>query len=86
MRSYEFDIIAMWETRTENRTEFAYLLSWPNEQKMREAWGRFRADEEWKRIKQVTNSQYGELVGVIEDRMLTPTSYSPAIPGPLTSP
>jgi hypothetical protein len=37
------------------------------------------ADEEWKAIKQETGKRYGNLVGEIEDRILTPTNYSPAL-------
>lgn len=81
MKSYGFNILATWETRYENRTEFVYLLSWPDERTMNEAWSKFRSDEEWKNIKQTTSSKHGELVGVIEDRTLTSTSYSPLIPG-----
>ena len=77
MRSYGFNIVGTWETMFENRTEFVYLLAWPNEQAMNEAWSKFRNDEEWKRIKQTTNSKYGDLVGAIEDRTLTPMSYDP---------
>jgi len=79
MRSYGFDIIAMWESKTNDRTEFVYLLAWPDEQTMLRAWGQFRADEEWKKIKKLTNTQHGDLVGVIEERMLVPTSYGPSI-------
>ena len=79
MRSYGFDIIAMWEGKTGNRTEFVYLLAWPDEQTMHRAWERFRADEDWNKIKRLTNAQYGDLVGAIEDRMLVSTSYSPSI-------
>ncbi len=86
MKSYGFRIIGAWETKSENRTEFVYLLSWPNEQAMNDAWGRFRADEEWKKIKQMTNAKYGDLVGEIKERTLIPTSYSPSILGLLTSP
>ncbi len=78
MRTYGFEIIAMWETKTEARTEFVYLLAWPDEPTMRSAWTAFMADEEWKEIKRVTGARYGDLVGVIEDRMLVPTSYSPS--------
>ncbi len=81
MTSYGFNIVATWETKLDNRTEFVYLLAWPNEQTMNDAWRRFRTDEEWKRIKQTTNSRYGELVGEIEDRTLVPTKYSPLISG-----
>ena len=79
MRSYGFDIIAMWEGKTGQRTEFVYLLAWHDEQTMRLAWERFRADEDWNKVKRLTNAQYGDLVGVIEDRMLIPTSYGPSI-------
>ena len=79
MRSYGFDIIAMWEGKTGHRTEFVYLLAWPDEQTMHRAWERFRADEDWNKIKRLTKARHGDLVGTIEDRMLIPTSYSPAI-------
>ena len=78
MRTYGFDILAMWETKTDQRTEFVYLLLWTDEGKMREAWARFMADEEWKEIKRVTSAQYGDLVGAIEERVLRLTDYSPS--------
>ena len=77
MRTYGFEIIATWESQTDARTEFVYLLVWPDAPTMRSAWARFRADEEWKEIKRVTSAQYGDLVGTIEDRALLPTGYSP---------
>jgi len=46
---------------------------------MLRVWGQFRADEEWKKIKKLTNTQHGDLVGVIEERTLVPTNYSPPI-------
>jgi|SRR5712664_170852 len=79
MKSYGFDIVATWESKTSVRTEFVYLLAWPDEQAMHRAWGEFRADEEWKKIKKLTNTQHGDLVGVIEERTLVPTNYSPSI-------
>ena len=79
MRQYGFDIVAMWETRTARRTEFVYLLAWPDEAAKTCAWDRFMADEEWKEIKRVTGTQHGSLVGEIEDRVLAPTAYSPVL-------
>jgi heme-degrading monooxygenase HmoA len=79
MRSYGFNILGMWETSMGDRTEFVYLLAWPDEKTMKHAWEKFKANEEWKKIKKETNAQHGDLVGEIEDRMLTPTSYGPAI-------
>jgi hypothetical protein len=43
--------------------EFVYLLA--------------RSDEEWRAIKRATNARHGDLVGVIEGRVLRPTDYSP---------
>ena len=74
MRRYGFEIVAMWEARTERRTEFVYLLAWPDERAKTTAWERFMSDEEWKEIKRRTSAEHGDLVGAIEDRLLTPTS------------
>ena len=78
MRTYGFNISAMWEARGDGRTEFVYLLNWPDEATKIAAWTAFLADEEWKEIKRVTNARHGDLVGAIQDRMLAPTDYSPA--------
>lgn len=80
MRKYGFEIIAMWEARNPQRTEFVYLLAWPNEGAMNAAWEEFLADEEWKEIKRVTSAQHGDLVGSIEARALLLTDYSPPFP------
>jgi hypothetical protein len=79
MRRYGFDIIAMWEARTPRRTEFVYLLAWPDEGTKTAAWSKFMADEEWKEIKRVTSAEHGDLVGAIEDRMLETVDYSPKV-------
>jgi heme-degrading monooxygenase HmoA len=78
MRKHGFEIVAMWEARTERRTEFVYLLAWPDEATMRAAWATFMADAEWKEIKRVTSAEHGDLVGAIEDRVLLPTPYCPS--------
>src|SRR5713226_6025983 len=77
MRKYGFEFVALWETKTDRRTEFVYVLSWPDVATEEEAWRRFMADPEWKEIKRVTTTEHGDLVGEIEDRVLTPTTYSP---------
>jgi heme-degrading monooxygenase HmoA len=77
MRRYGFEIIAMWEARTPRRTEFVYLLAWPDEATKTAAWAQFMADEEWKEIKRVTSAEHGDLVGEIEDRVLVLAEYSP---------
>lgn len=79
MRGHGFDIRALWEVRTEVRTEFVYLLAWPDEATMQARWAAFMADAEWARIKQETGSASGPLVGAIEDRVLRLADYSPAL-------
>jgi hypothetical protein len=80
MPRYGFRILAMWESTTGERTEFVYLLEWPDEETMRAAWAGFLADREWSDIKQETGKIHGRLVGEIEDRTLAVTDYSPRLP------
>ena len=80
MRAYGFDILAFWETAAAERTEFVYLLAWPDEETMTHAWAGFMADEEWKAIKRVTAAEHGDLVGEVRQMVLMPTDYSPALP------
>lgn len=77
MRRHGFDIAAMWEAQTATRTEFVYLLRWPDEQAKTDAWAAFMADQEWSDIKQATRV-HGALVGSIEDRVLRPTDDASA--------
>jgi hypothetical protein len=79
MQTYGFNILAMWEAKTPQRTEFVYLLAWPSEAAMRSTWERFMADQEWKDIKRLTSAQHGDLVGEIKDRVLIMTGYSPSV-------
>jgi heme-degrading monooxygenase HmoA len=80
MRRYGFHIVAMWEAKTDKRTEFVYLLEWPDERTKTSAWAAFMEDREWAEIKRATSVQTGVLVGEIEDRVLVPTDYPPALP------
>jgi hypothetical protein len=59
------------------RTEFNYLLEWPDEATKTAAWAAFMADAEWSEIKRVTHAEHGLMVGKIEDRLLIPVDYSP---------
>lgn len=77
MKTHGFDIAAMWEARGKGRTEFIYVLRWPDEATMRESWARFMQDAEWSRIKDRTSAEHGRLVGAIEERVMQRTSYSP---------
>ena len=78
MASYGFRIRATWDASADGRREFVYLLDWPDEQRMRDAWQRFLADEEWREIKRRTAAEHGDLVGDIQERVLRVTHYSPS--------
>lgn len=80
MATHGFSILAMWETRRNDRTEFVYLLAWSNDAAKDAAWAAFMADEEWQEIKRETAATHGDLVGEIEDRVLQATDYSAALP------
>jgi NIPSNAP protein len=77
MAKYDFNILAMWEAKNGARTEFVYLLEWPDEATMKDRWAKFMADREWSAIKKETGAKYGKLVGEIQDRTLHLTPYSP---------
>ena len=77
MRRYGFNIVAMWESRTDGRPEFVYLLDWPSESAMRSAWSGFMADREWIQIKAEHAERHGPVVGRIEDRTLRRVPYAP---------
>ncbi len=78
MAGYGFDIVAAWETTTDERVEFVYLLEWPDADAMTRSWARFMADEEWAEIKRTTAARDGQLVGDVEDRVLEQVPYSPS--------
>ena len=77
MKRYGFDVVSMWETSHNGRTELAYLLRWPDEATMKKQWAAFLADEEWSRIKKEWAATHGRAVGEIQDRTLKRTTYSP---------
>lgn len=77
MAKYDFKIVALWESKAQERTQFVYLLEWPDEATMRQRWAMFMADEEWSAIKKESARVHGSLVGAIEERELHLTDYSP---------
>jgi hypothetical protein len=85
MRRHGFVIVAMWETRHAERTEFVYLLAWPDEACLHAAWSSFMADAEWSAIKRATSAEHGSLVGEIEDRILRLADYSQLLPSPASA-
>jgi hypothetical protein len=77
MKKYHFNIIAMWESKFNEKTEFIYLLQWKNKQTMDDSWKQFMADQEWKDIKKRTAELHGNYVDSIQNRTLIVTDYSP---------
>jgi hypothetical protein len=77
MRTYAFDFVGVWESVTDKRTEFIFMLNWPDVAAKDAAWRNFRADEEWRETTRVAEAEHGRLVGEIEDRLLVPTPYAP---------
>ena len=77
MAKYDFKILATWETQHNGRTEFAYLLQWPDRATLTDHWARFMADAEWAAIKKRTAAEHGQMVGEIQDRVLEVQDYSP---------
>jgi hypothetical protein len=77
MAKYDFKIVATWESKKDNRTEFVYLLEWPDEETMTDRWEKFLRDPEWIKIKKETGEIKGPLVGEIQARTLYLTDYSP---------
>lgn len=76
MARHGFNILSMWEAKSEGKTEFVYLLQWRDEPAMKAAWAAFMADPEWAEIKRVTGAEHGRLVGGIQDRTLVLTDYA----------
>src|SRR5204862_5122067 len=79
MARHGFHVLSTWETSHDGRTEFAYILEWPDVETKERAWRAFLADEEWREIKRRTAAAHGDLVGEIEDRVLAETEYSPKL-------
>jgi heme-degrading monooxygenase HmoA len=77
MKTYGFDIKAMWESKTEEKLEFIYLLKWPDLSILESQWKKFMADKEWIDIKKQTVTDGGEPVLQVSSRVLEPIEYSP---------
>lgn len=77
MRRHGFEIVSMWEAGPPEKPEFAYILRWPSEARMKAGWAAFMADAEWARIKRETPAEHRPIMGTIQDRTMRLTDYSP---------
>ena len=78
MKRHGFDIVDIWESKTDARLQFVYVLTWPDEASMQGAWKSFLADPEWIEIKRRSAAKHGELVREANGQPLVRVSYSPA--------
>jgi heme-degrading monooxygenase HmoA len=46
MKLHGFDIKAMWYSEVEDKTEFVYILEWPDSTTLQKQWDAFIADSE----------------------------------------
>ena len=53
-----------------------YMLVFPDDAERRAAWGRFGADDDWKKLKAVPEYADKEIVSHITNKILTPAPYS----------
>ena len=53
-----------------------YLLVFPHEAGVKEAWNRFRTDADWEKLKAIPEYADKEIVSRITNKLLTPTAYS----------
>jgi hypothetical protein len=75
MRGHGFLVLSFWESPSVDRTEFVYLLEWPDEGTMRGVGGLHGR-------RGVGRDQAGHrcrMVGEIEEKVLEPTEYSPGL-------
>lgn len=77
MKKYDFHIVSIWESSSEGKVEFVYLLEWKDEESLKQGWEKFMSDQEWKDIKKATSAKYGSFVENISDRTLILQDYSP---------
>jgi hypothetical protein len=77
-KKHGMEIIGFWvpaDPKKADRT-LVYLLAFPSKEAARKSWEAFRADPEWKKVKE-ESEKGGALVTKIESVFLTPTDYSP---------
>lgn len=78
MATHGFRILAMWESHSDDRLEFVYLLEWPDRDTLERGWAAFMADESWSEIKRAVRAAAGgEPVLSVSSRTLDVVDYPP---------
>src|SRR5919204_193914 len=62
MRRHGFKVLDIWVSDSPDKTEFVYLLSWPNQKALESSWKAFLEDQEWISIKKKTSETAGSVV------------------------
>ncbi len=78
MQKYGFTFVGCWDEEIGEMQNFVYILQWPDLNTRQEAWAKFNGDPEWTQIKIDSAKQHGQLVAKTRNKILRPTSYSPA--------
>lgn len=81
MQRHGFRVLDLWESESDGKIEFVYVLAWPDAHAMESGWDSFRADPEWIRVKEATAAEAGETVHSITARPLHRVAYSPQCAG-----
>lgn len=69
--------VAYWLNTVGGRSdELWYIVSFESMAQRDEAWASFRTDPDWKKVREESEAD-GPLVHHIENRMISPTSFSP---------
>lgn len=70
--------LGFWIPTDNPENHFTYILSYPNCDYRDPSWDRFLSDSLWNRVERITTHD-GELVSNVENRIMTPTDFSPVI-------
>jgi hypothetical protein len=77
-KKHGMEIVGFWVPADpkEAQTKLVYILAFPSREAAEKSWAAFRADPEWKDVKEASEKN-GKLVDKVESVFLNPTEYSP---------
>ncbi len=61
----------------ESNHDLTYILAWDSMEERERLWNEFASDPEWVEARAAHQKEYGEVVAVISNSFLAPTSFSP---------
>ena len=71
------EVVGFWQTVVGKQNfELVYLLAYDDANDRMEKWASFQSDPEWQKARAESEKQ-GPLVAQVENKLLTPTPYSP---------